>query len=261
MGTRIVALANQKGGVGKTTTAVNLGAALAREGERVLLVGADPQGDLAKSLGIREPNGLEITLANHLNSAMNDTAFPPCEGIVRYGENLDLMPGNIQLASIDIALAGAKHRERMMGRWADQLRGSYDRILIDCPPSLGMLTLNALAAADSVLIPVAAEYLPSVAMTDLLATIQKVRRSIKPELSIEGAVITMSDRRTNLANEVEETIREGYGAHMRVFDAVIPRGVKASEATALGCSIFEHSPRCKAAIAYASLCKEVMGRG
>ncbi len=258
---KTIAIANQKGGTGKTATTASLGVALAIEGKRVLLVDADPQGDLTKSLGLGEPDAIETTLANQLEDIIDDRSSSPRNGIVQHAENVDLMPANIRLANVETALVLAMNRERVLKTWLENLKEDYDYILIDCMPSLGLIPVNAFNAADGILIPVSAEYLPSVAMTDLIKTIKRVQKQLNPDLAIEGAVITMFDRRTRLSGEVEESIRAGYGRHMRIFDTVIPRGVKASEAPASGQSILSYAPKSRVAVAYKHLCKEVIDHG
>ncbi len=258
---KTIAIANQKGGTGKTATTASLGVALAIEGKRVLLVDADPQGDLTKSLGLGEPDAIETTLANQLEDIIDDRSSSPRNGIVHHEENVDLMPANIRLANVETALVLAMNRERVLKTWLENLKEDYDYILIDCMPSLGLIPVNAFNAADGILIPVSAEYLPSVAMTDLIKTIKRVQKQLNPDLAIEGAVITMFDRRTRLSGEVEESIRAGYGRHMRIFDTVIPRGVKASEAPASGQSILSYAPKSRVAVAYKHLCKEVIDHG
>lgn len=258
---KTIAIANQKGGTGKTATTASLGVALAGEGKRVLLVDADPQGDLTKSLGLGEPDAIETTLANQLEDIIDDRSSSPRNGIVQHAENVDLMPANIRLANVETALVLAMNRERVLKTWLENLKEDYDYILIDCMPSLGLIPVNAFSAADGILIPVSAEYLPSVAMTDLIKTIKRVQKQLNPDLAIEGAVITMFDRRTRLSGEVEKSIRAGYGQHMRIFDTVIPRGVKASEAPASGQSILSYAPKSRVAVAYKHLCKEVIDHG
>ena len=209
MAARIIAIANQKGGTGKTATTANLGIGLARIGKRVLLVDADPQGDLTKSLGLGDPDAIEVTLASHVENIVNDTPLDPIAGIVRSDENVDLMPADIRLANTEASLFLAMNRERVLSSWLAGLRGGYDYILIDCMPSLGMLPVNAFTAADSVLITVSAEYLPVVAMTALLKTIDRVRNQINPGLRVEGALLTLFDGRTRIARKVEGLLQIG----------------------------------------------------
>ena len=258
---RTIAVANQKGGTGKTATTLSLGVALARLGKRVLLVDADPQGDLTKSLGWGDPDALEVTLANHLSAVIEGEGIESREGILSHKEGIDLMPANIELAGMEMPILMAMSREQLMNVWLAPLKADYDFILIDCAPTLGISPVNAFVAADGVLVPVSAEYLPASAMTALLKTVGRVRRQINPSLSVEGILITLSDSRNNLAREVEQTIREQYGASYRVFDTVIPRAVSAAEAPAVGASIFSYDGRGKAARAFERLAEEVVGRG
>ena len=258
---RTIAVANQKGGTGKTATTLSLGVALARLGKRVLLVDADTQGDLTKSLGWGDPDALEVTLANHLSAVIEGEGIESREGILSHKEGIDLMPANIELAGMEMPILMAMSREQLMNVWLAPLKADYDFILIDCAPTLGIIPVNAFVAADGVLVPVSAEYLPASAMTALLKTVGRVRRQINPSLSVEGILITLSDSRNNLAREVEQTIREQYGASYRVFDTVIPRAVSAAEAPAVGASIFSYDGRGKAARAFERLAEEVVGRG
>ncbi|PWL78512.1 MAG: chromosome partitioning protein ParA [Coriobacteriia bacterium] len=258
---RTIAVANQKGGTGKTATTLSLGVALARLGRRVLLVDADPQGDLTKSLGWSDPDALEVTLANHLNTVIEGEGLDPREGILPHKEGIDLMPANIELAGMEMPILMAMSREQLMNVWLSPLKADYDFILIDCAPTLGIIPVNALVAADSVLVPVSAEYLPASAMTALLKTVGRVRRQINPSLTVEGILITLSDSRNNLAREVEGAIREQYGETYRVFETVIPRAVSAAEAPAVGTSIFSYDGRGKAARAFERLAEEVIARG
>ena len=205
---RIIAVANQKGGVGKTTTCVNLGIGLAREGKRVLLVEADAQGSMAVSLGIREPDELEVTLVNILEKIINDEDVEPGEGIIHHTEGVDFIPANIELAGLETSLVNVMSREQVMRLYLDGIRDRYDYIIIDCMPSLGMITINALVAADSVLIPVEAAYLPVKGLQQLIKTIGKVHRRLNTRLSIMGILLTKVDRRTNFAKDIAEQIRE-----------------------------------------------------
>ena len=208
---KVVAIANQKGGTGKTTTAASLGVALAMSGKRVLLIDADPQGDLTASLGWRNPDELETTLATHLEAVARDEPLEPDAGILKHPEGVDLMPANIELSGTEVALVTAMNRERTLKAWLDEAKRGYDYALIDCMPSLGMLAVNALAAADSVIVPVQAQYLPAKGMTQLVKTIGRVKRQINPHLEIEGVLLTLVDGRTNLAKQIEASLREGYG--------------------------------------------------
>lgn len=258
---RTIAVANQKGGTGKTATTLSLGVALAKRGQRVLLVDTDPQGDLTKSLGWKDPDALEVTLANHLSAVIEGDALDPREGILAHKEGIDLMPANIELAGMEMPILMAISREQLMNVWVSPLKPDYDFIIFDCAPTLGIIPVNAFVASDSVLIPVSVEYLPAYAMTGLLKTIGRVRRQINPGLTVEGILLTLFDGRNNLARDVQATVREQYGDTYRVFDTVIPRAVAAAESPAVGVSIFAYDGRGKVASAFESLAGEVLNRG
>ena len=254
----VIAVVNQKGGTAKTTTVENLGIGLAREGKKVLLVDTDPQGSLTISLGYPRPDELEITLFDLLNKTINEDSVSAGEGILHQAEGIDLIPANISLAGLEVALVNTMNRERILKQFLEPVKGNYDYVLLDCMPSLGMLTVNALAAADVALVPVQANYLSAKGLEQLLQTINKVKRQINPKLRIEGILLTRVDGRTNYGREISSLIRDTYGGHIKIFNSEIPRSVRAAEISAEGKSIFLHDPKGKVAEAYQNLTKEVM---
>ena len=254
----VIAVVNQKGGTAKTTTVENLGIGLAREGKKVLLVDTDPQGSLTISLGYPRPDELEITLFDLLNKTINEDSVSAGEGILHQTEGIDLIPANISLAGLEVALVNTMNRERILKQFLEPVKGNYDYVLLDCMPSLGMLTVNALAAADAALVPVQANYLSAKGLEQLLQTINKVKRQINPKLRIEGILLTMVDGRTNYGKEISSLIRDTYGGHIKIFTAEIPRSVRAAEISAEGKSIFLHDPKGKVAESYQDLTKEVL---
>ena len=254
----IIAVTNQKGGVGKSTTCENLGIGLAIEGKKVLLVDTDPQGSLTISMGWQQPDELPTTLSTLMQKAMNDQPIQPGEGILHHAEGVDLIPANIELAGMEVALVNSMNREKMLKQVLDSAKREYDYILLDCTPSLGMLTVNALAAADTTLIPMQAQFLSAKGLEQLLQTIGKVRRQINPKLKIEGILLTMTDSRTNYGKQIDDLIRQSYGKRLKVFEQTIPRSVRAAEISAVGKSIFAHDPKGKVAEAYHSIAKEVV---
>lgn len=254
----VIAVVNQKGGTGKTTTCENLGIGLANEGKKVLLVDTDPQGSLTIALGNPRPDDLPVTLTDLMAKIMQDQPPLPKEGILSHEEGVDLVPANITLSGLEVSLVNAMSRETILKQYLETVKGQYDYILLDCMPSLGMLTVNALAASDQVLIPVQANYLSAKGPEQLLQTVNKVKRQINPKLRIEGILLTMVDSRTNYAKEISTLIRDTYGSKLKVYDADIPRSVRAAEISAEGVSIFRHDPGGKVAEAYRSLTKEVL---
>ena len=254
----VLAVVNQKGGTGKTTTCENLGVGLAQEGKKVLLVDVDPQGSLTISLGYPRPDDLDSTLSELMAKVMQETPLSPGEGILHHEEGVDLIPANISLSGIEVSLVNAMSRETILKQLMEPLKRQYDFILLDCMPSLGMLTVNALAAADNVLIPVQAQYLSAKGLEQLLQTVNKVRRQINPKLRIEGILLTMVDGRTNYAKDISNLIRETYGSKIKVFGTDIPHSVRAAEISAECKSIFRHDPKGKVASAYRTLTKDVV---
>ena len=255
----VISVANQKGGTAKTTTCENLGIGLAAEGKDVLLVDVDPQGSLTIALGNQMPDELEPTLSDMMERISRDEPILPCEGVLKHPEGVDLMPGNIALSGLEASLVNVMSRETILRQYLDTLKDRYNYILLDGSPSLGMLTINMLAASDSVIVPVQAQYLSAKGLEQLLSTVGKVKRQINPKLRIEGVLLTMVDGRTNYAKEISELIRETYGKKIRIYDTEIPRSIRAAEISAEGKSIYQHDPKGKVAAAYRALTKEVLG--
>lgn len=254
----VTAVVNQKGGTGKTTTCENLGIGLAMEGKKVLLVDTDPQASLTISLGYPVPDRISPTLSDLMKKIVSDQSIESGEGILHHPEGVDLVPANIELAGMEVSLVNVMSRESVLKQYLDSVKKEYDFILLDCMPSLGMLTINALAAADNVIIPVQAQYLPAKGLEQLLQTVNKVKRQINPKLRIEGILLTMVDSRTNYAKDISALIRENYGGKLKVYQTDIPRSVRAEEISAEGKSIFRHDPKGKVAEAYRVLTKEVL---
>ena len=254
----VTAVVNQKGGTGKTTTCENLGIGLAMEGKKVLLVDTDPQASLTISLGYPVPDRISPTLSDLMKKIVSDQPIELGEGILHHPEGVDLVPANIELAGMEVSLVNVMSRESVLKQYLDSVKKEYDFILLDCMPSLGMLTINALAAADNVIIPVQAQYLPAKGLEQLLQTVNKVKRQINPKLRIEGILLTMVDSRTNYAKDISALVRENYGGKLKVYQTDIPRSVRAEEISAEGKSIFRHDPKGKVAEAYRVLTKEVL---
>ena len=250
---KIISLANQKGGVGKTTTAINLSAALAKEGKKVLLVDADPQANASSGLGIYIRN-LEATIYECLVSGIDPKLAIHHTSV----DNLDLIPSHIDLVGAEIEMLGLEDRELLMKRILSHLRDQYDFILIDCSPSLGLITVNALTASDSVIIPVQAEFFALEGIAKLLNTIKIIKSKLNPQLKIEGFLVTMFDNRLRLSTQVYDEVKKHFGS--LVFNTVITRNVRLSEAPSHGLSVLDYDPSSKGAKNYAALAKEVIKR-
>ena len=255
---KVIAITNQKGGVGKTTTTFNLGVALAKQGKKVLVVDVDPQSNLTTYAGWYNEDELKYTLSDLMEQSMNDEEIKTKKSILHHKENVDLIPSSLNLSALENSLAYAMSREYTLRNCLSVIKNDYDYILLDCQPSLGMLTINALASADSVLIPVQRQYFALRGMTDLFKIINKVRRQINPTLKIDGALLTLVDRRTNLSKEIEKQIKDNYGSILNVYDTQIPRAVKTAESTSSGESIFSYDKNGLVAEAYSSFAKEVL---
>lgn len=258
--TKVIAICNQKGGVGKTTTTVNLGVGLAKEGKKVLLIDADPQGDLTTCFGWHDNDNLKETLSSQMAKMIREEPVDKREGILKHEEGIDLIPSNLELSGLEMMLVNTMSRETALKEYLKDIKKDYDYVLIDCMPSLGMITINALSAADSVIIPVQAQYLPVKGMTQLVQTINRVKK-INPHLKIDGIVMTLVDGRTNLAKTVSETLKRNYGKVIKIYDAKIPIAVKAAEMATKGVSIYSYDKNSPVAKAYQKLTKEVIEDG
>lgn len=245
---KTIAIANQKGGVGKTTTTLNLGVGLSNKGYKVLLIDADAQGNLTASLGYN-PDEQKSTLFSFLAASINDEGIDTAS-ILHTAEGVDLIPANLRLSDLELSLINVMSRETVLSRCLDSFKNDYDYILIDCMPSLGMITVNCFTAADSVIIPVQASYLSVMGLQLLIKTIGKIKRQLNPRLSIEGLLITMYDGRTNFARSISTALQDAYGANVRIYDTYIPSSIKAVESSAEGKSILTYAPKSKLALAY-----------
>ena len=251
--TRVIVVTNQKGGVAKTTTAVNLAACLAHYKKKVLLIDMDPQGNASGGLGVNK-NEIEYSVYDVL---VNEVGID--EVVIPLSKRMWILPANVGLAGAELELADAVSRETRLKSALEQVKERFDFVIIDTPPSLGLLTINALTAADTFLVPMQGEYFALEGLTQLLGTVKIVQQSLNPNLKMEGILMTMVDKRTNLNNQVMEEVRKSFKA--KVFETVIPRNVRLSEAPSYGMSILDYDPKSKGADKYLSLAKEVIKNG
>lgn len=254
---KVIAIANQKGGVGKTTTTFNLGVALKNQGKRVLVVDADPQGDLTTYMGYNESE-LKTTLAQLMESVIYDSQLDTRQAILKNNEGIDLIPSDLDLSATEAMLVNAMSREITIRTILSDVKKDYDYILIDCMPSLGMLTINALACSDKVIIPVQDHFLAAKGMGHLLKTVSRVKRTINPGLEVGGILLTLVNSRTNLSKETIQDLKETYGKAIKLYNSQIPLAVKTAESTSRGKSIFKYDKNSKVATAYEEFAKEVL---
>ena len=255
---KIIAISNQKGGVGKTTSTFSLGVALAKGGKKVLLVDADPQGDLTTYMGYYEQDNIPTTISTLIDRTINDIDANPQEAILEHKEGVHLIPSNLNLSMTEVNMFNAMSREYLMKNSLRGLQNNYDYIIIDCMPSLGMLTTNALAMANEVIIPVQSQYLSAKGMGNLLKTVSKVKRQLNNDLKVGGILLTLVDNRTALPKKIEQELEENYGNIVKIYDTQIPVAIKTAESTSTGKSIFAYDKSSKVAEAYTLFAREVL---
>ena len=259
MSATIIAVANQKGGTGKTTTCENLGIGLANKGKRVLLVDTDPQASLTIALGYPRPDDLPVTLTDLMTNVMQERPVNPEETILSHTEDVDLIPASIMLSGLEVSLVNAMSRETVLKQVLESVKSQYDYILLDCMPSIGMLTINALTAATSVLVPIQCEYYALEGLSQLIHTIDLVRDRLNKRLKMEGVVFTMYDARTNLSLQVVENVKDNL--NQNIYKTIIPRNVRLAEAPSYGLPINLYDPKSKGTESYMLLAEEVINKG
>lgn len=256
---QIISVVNQKGGVGKTFTSVNIAIGLAWRGYRVLALDLDPQGSLSISLGLENPDSEDCSISTILQHMKNREEFDPKKCIRTHPEGIHFIPANIELVNTEIDLVSAWNREYLLGKYLDKLENDYDVVLIDCSPSLGLVTMNALACTNQLIIPIQAQYLSVKGMEQLLRTIGGVQEEFNQNLAISGVLVTMANTRTKEYKETYASLIEKYGGKIPIFETIIPHSTKAAETSKLGKSIFAHDPNGKISHAYADLITEMVG--
>lgn len=256
---KIISIINNKGGVGKTTTTLNLGIGLAMRGKKVLLIDNDPQGSLTSCLGYQDLESLKSTAASVLWKYVNGIELKHQEGVIHHEEGIDLLPCNLEMSSIELALMDREDKNLLLKGYLSLIKKEYDYILIDCLPSLSLMTINALVASNRIIIPIQPEYLSVKGLNNLIVTSNMIKSKLNKDLRFGGILFTMANLRTNYAKDIRNLVIDTYGKKIKVFDSVIPRSVKFGEASAMGKSIYAHSPKSKGAQAYSSLVDEFVG--
>lgn len=255
----VIAVANNKGGISKTTTCINLAKGLSDAGKRVLVIDSDPQGNATAAVGYDEPDSIEENLGTVMKMIINDDEIGEGYGVLTTTMGFDILPGNIDLSEMEVTLVNTMDRERVMKQYVTMVSPFYDYNIVDCAPSLGTITTNALVAANSVLIPVQSSFLPVKGLEALIKHIMRIKKHINYDLEIEGILMTLVDGRSTFAKQIIEIVKQSYGNQVRVFKQYIPRSVRAEESTAEGKSIFEYDPKGKVAAAYRALTEEILG--
>ena len=256
---KVIAVANQKGGVGKTTTSLNLAAGLSKLGKKVLLIDMDPSGNLTLGLGFEKNQ--RATLKNMLEYIIMDVDFEPTEAIIRHEEGFDLVPSNKLLTGMDVSLVTIEEREYVLQKYIERLKDGYDYIIIDCMPSLGMLTINGMTAADSILIPVQPKYYSADGISELLKVYAAVKKNFNPGIEIEGILYTIDEARLNATKRMKNAVEQAYGRNIKIFDITIPRASVIEDSAQVGVSVMKYSSSSKGAEAYKTLAMEVMRNG